>query len=67
MARKTMRLTAIRRQKLSSALDILAAHAETAASVWSEASDEQRETILAHSPLLARLIAMTAPFQERGR
>jgi len=57
--RKSMKITPAVGKKMNTALDNLDAHAARAAEVWPTMTPAQRETFLAHSPVLARLLSMT--------
>lgn len=61
---KALKLTPANATALGNALDKLAPHVAAAAESWSELTPEQRQALLAHSPILARLIALALPFRE---
>lgn len=62
--RKSIRLTPGKQKQLLRALDALEEHYHDLAKVWTDLTPEQREQVLAHSPVLARWVELARPFTE---
>ncbi len=55
---KSLKLTPGKVKALNSALDTIEAHIIPAADIWATMPEKQRHELLAHSPVLARFIAL---------
>lgn len=55
---KSLKITATKKKSLTSALDLIEAHVAPAAAIWGDLTPEQREGLLAHSPVLARTLSI---------
>ena len=62
--RKSIKLTPGKAKQVEEALTLLAAHYGEVIALWPQLTAEQRQGVLAHSPLLAKLAALTAPLRE---
>lgn len=54
--KKSLKLTPGKSKQLLSALDALEPHVTSAAEVWGALTPEQRDALLAHSPVLSRFV-----------
>ena len=61
--RRSIKLTAAQRTQQTQALDRLATWLAPLAGVWPSLRPAQRAAVLAHSPVLARLLALTEVFR----
>jgi len=61
--KESIKLTPGKRKQVEQALMLLAEHYGSLLASWSELQREQRDEVLAHSPLLAELTALTAPLR----
>lgn len=57
----TMKLTPGKQKQIDSAIVLLQEHYGAVLAVWGQLTAEQREAALAHSPLLAKLMALILP------
>jgi len=63
-ARKSIKLTPGKQRQIESALGLLNTHYGETLAVWSQLTTRQRQAVFDHSPLLARLAALTEPLRE---
>ena len=61
--RKSIKLTPGKEQQFRAALADLKAHYGDTLASWGSLTAEQRADVLAHSPLLAELVALTEPLR----
>ena len=64
---RSLKLTPGRSKQLLTALDTLAPHVDAAAEVWPQLTPEQRDKLLEHSPVLARLLSLARRFDTWPR
>ena len=62
--RHSIKLTPGKLKQIKSAIALLDAHYDVAIAAWPELTAAQREEVLQHSPLLARLAELTRPMRE---
>jgi hypothetical protein len=62
--RKSVKLTAGKRNQLQSALDLARSHYAALAEVWPELPPEQRMAVLNASPILAALVGFGEQFRR---
>jgi len=62
--KKSIKLTPGKRKQIRRALTLLTEHYAATLKLWEELQPAQRAEVLAHSPLLADLAALTAPLRE---
>lgn len=61
---KSLKLSKANDNALHNALDKLEGHIRAAEEVWPTLTPEQRSALLDNSPLLARIVTLTATFRE---
>lgn len=64
---RSLKLTPGRSKQLLAALDALEPHVVSAGEVWSSLTVEQRDALLAHSPVLARFVSLAGRFDTWQR
>jgi hypothetical protein len=64
---RSIKLTPGKAKQLASALDLIERYTDPVAEVWHSFTDEQREKLLAHSPVLARLVSLAGRFETWPR
>ena len=57
----SIRLVSGKQKQLDSAVALIREHYGATLAVWHELTDEQRAEVLAHSPLLAKLVELLRP------
>ncbi len=57
----SVRLTPGKQKQLDGALTLIREHYGDTLAAWHELTDEQRAEVLAHSPLLAKLVELLRP------
>lgn len=60
---KDIKLTAGKRKQIADALALATAHYAPLAEAWSQLTPAQREAVLAHSPVLAGIVAFARQFE----
>ena len=61
--RKSIKLTPGKEKQLRAAMADLKAHYGDTLAAWGGLTDEQQADVLAHSPVLAELVALTEPLR----
>ena len=64
---KSIKMTPGKQRQVEAALVLLIEHYSEAIAAWSRLTAAQREAVLQHSPLLAKLADVTAPLREDTR